>query len=568
MYIRLRSQSEWRLDHKHIHLFEIKYCPNFIFRAVSMKTPTPIDLSAEAVAELKLTLQQSSIDEETKSLLLGLIDFCLWLQFRLQESKISINRLKNLFGLPKQNSVAALKPPEEPISGSSPKNEILHASSKRNESKKPKGHGRRPAQVYTGANVEKINHHLYQPGDPCPTLCGGRLYLARSGSFIRINGGSLVEATRYEIEKLRCQLCGELFSAELPFKDKYDAKSKAVIAVSRYQLGTPMYRLAKFQNHMGVPMPEGTQWQLILEVYEIAKVIFDALIEAAAQVDLFFIDDTWVRILDIIRYNKRQTDKKNKKGTHTSGILAMQEDQKIFLYFSGTQHAGQNLTDVLIKRNADKIPIQMSDALSRNKVDNIETIECHCIEHGKRQFTEIEHYFHEQCQFIIAAIRKIYQFEDVCIEQKMSPADRLAYHQQHSKPVLEELKIYMQAQFDNKIVEPNDSLGKAIRYWLKRWDTLTTFLRVAGAPIHNNLIEQGLKMAILSRKNSLFFKTLKGAEVGSTLMSVIRTASEAGLNPVEYLTALLENKDQIVKEPQNWLPWVYAKAISINQRAA
>ena len=151
----------------------------------------------------------------------------------------------------------------------------------------------------------------------------------------------------------------------------------------------------------------------------------------------------------------------------------------------------------------------------------------------------------------------------------MSPEERLLYHQQHSKLVLDELQCFMEAQFENKVTEPNGSLGKAIRYWLKRWDTLTTFLRIPGAPIHNNLIEQGLKMAILSRKNSLFFKTLKGAEVGSTLMSVIRTAAEAGVNPVKYLAALLENKDQVVKEPENWLPWRYAKATSnLHENAA
>lgn len=530
--------------------------------AILMKAPTPIDLSPEAISQLKETIHQCGIDAKTESLLFGLVDFCLWLQFKLQESKISIGRLKSLFGMPKKSPLTTLANENNSSTDEPPKIDNSHFL------KKPKGHGRKPANAYTHANVEKITHPQYLPGDPCPTECGGKLYLTRAGKFIRIQGGSLVKATRYEIEKLRCQLCGELFSAQLPFQEKYDEKSKAVTAISRYQMGTPMYRLAKFQNTMGVPLPEGTQWQLILEVYQIAKVIFEALIEVAAQVDLFFIDDTWVRILDIIRYNKQQTLKKNKKGTHTSGILAMQGEQKIFLYFSGTQHAGQNLTDVLMKRTTDKIPIQMSDALSRNKVPDMETIECHCIEHGKRQFTEIEHYFPEQCQFIIAAIRKIYQFEDVCIVQKLSPSERLMFHQQHSKPVLEELKAYMLAQFDNRAVEPNDSLGKAIRYWLKRWDTLTTFLKTEGAPIHNNLIEQGLKMAILSRKNSLFFKTLNGAEVGSTLMSVIRTASEAGINPVEYLTALLENKNQVVKEPKNWLPWIVAQTTSGNQKAA
>jgi transposase len=535
-----------------------------------MKAPIPIDLSPEAVAQLKVKIQESQIDAQTQNLLLGLIDFCLWLQFKLTESKISISRLKNLFGLATKkknlndahNNVAVIDVvhPSQPANQSVVSNNIAILPKK-----KRKGHGRNSVNDYTGAAKEKVSHPLYQSGDLCPTECGGKLYLTKAGQFIRVQGGSLVQATNFELEKLRCNLCGELFSPARPFQDKYDARAKAVIAVSRYQMGTPMYRLARFQEYVGVPLPEGTQWQLILDVYEIAHTIFETLLDVAAQDELFFIDDTWVRILDIIRYNKQQVETKKKKGTHTTGILAVRGNRRIYLYFSGTQHAGQNLNDVLENREQTrKLPIQMSDALSRNKVnrESAQTIECHCIEHGKRQFTDIEHYFTEQCHVIIAAIRQIYQFEQVCLDEKMTFDARLAYHQQHSEPVLDELKAYMLSQFETKAAEPGSSLGKAMNYWLKRWDTLTTFLRVTGAPIHNNLIEQGLKMAILSRKNSLFYKTLKGAKVGGTLMSVIRTAAEAGINPVEYLTALLENKDQVVKEPQNWLPWNYVKAIS------
>ncbi len=507
-----------------------------------MKAPTPIDLSHEAVAQLKVKIQESQIDAQTQLLLLGLIDFCLWLQFKLSESKISISRLKNLFGLATKKKINTGVAPNYVAV-----NEETHSSRSANENnasidivmlpnKKRKGHGRNSTKDYTGAVKEKISHPLYQPGDLCPTECGGKLYLSKAGQFIRVQGGALVQATKFDLEKLRCNLCGDLFSSEAPYQDKYDARAKAVIAVSRYQMGTPMYRLARFQEYVGVPLPEGTQWQLILDVYEIVRVIFEALIEIAAQYDLFFIDDTWVRIVDIIRYNKQQVEKKYKKGTNTSGILAMQDNRRIYLYFSGIQHAGQNLSDVLENREqTSKLPIQMSDALSRNKVnrESTHTIECHCIEHGKRQFTDIEHYFPPQCQVLIAAIRQIYQFEQVCLDDKMSPDARLAYHQQHSQSVLDELKVCMLSNFETKVAEPGSSLGKAMNYWLKRWNTLTTFLRVAGAPIHNNLIEQGLKMAILSRKNSLFYKTLKGAKVGGTLMSVFRTAAEAGINPVE-----------------------------------
>ena len=358
-----------------------------------MKTPTPIDLSPEAVDQLKQTIQESKIDPKTCAILLGLIDFCLWLQFKLNESKISINRLKNLFGLAKKNNAEPITVPSTSQDECDSSHETRTTPHEKIESKNPtdstrlkkrKGHGRHSAKDYTGATVEKIKHPKYQSGDLCPLECGGKLYITKAGQFIRIQGGSLVEATKYEIEKLRCNLCGELFAQKPPHDDKYDARAKAVIAVSRYQMGTPMYRLARFQSYVGIPLPEATQWQLILEVYQVAEIIFKTLIKAAAQVDLFFIDDTWVRILDIIRHNKQQTEKKNKKGTHTSGILAMQGGRKIFLYFSGTQHAGQNLTDVLAKRESNKIPIQMGDALSRNKVSNFEIIECHCIEHGKR----------------------------------------------------------------------------------------------------------------------------------------------------------------------------------------
>lgn len=91
-------------------------------------------------------------------------------------------------------------------------------------------------------------------------------YLTKSRRFIRVEGGSLVQATKFELEKLRCNLCSDSFASAPPHQNKYDARAKAVIAVSRYQMGTPMDRLARFQEYVGVPLLEGTQWQLILDL--------------------------------------------------------------------------------------------------------------------------------------------------------------------------------------------------------------------------------------------------------------------------------------------------------------
>lgn len=83
-----------------------------------------------------------------------------------------------------------------------------------------------------------------------------------------------------------------------------------------------------------------------------------------------------------------------------------------------------------------------------------------------------------------------------------------------SGPVMEELHAWLWQQFDDRLVEPNSSLGGAITYMRKHWKKLTLFLRVPGAPLDNNICERALKMAIRHRRNSLFFKTQHGAEVG------------------------------------------------------
>ena len=91
---------------------------------------------------------------------------------------------------------------------------------------------------------------------------------------------------------------------------------------------------------------------------------------------------------------------------------------------------------------------------------------------------------------------------------------------------------------------------------------LTQFLKVEGAPLDNNVLEQCLKISIRHRKNSMFYKTKYGASIGGILASVIYTCILSGINPIEYLTVLQENRDQIIKEPSAYLPWTYEDTLS------
>jgi hypothetical protein len=163
---------------------------------------------------------------------------------------------------------------------------------------------------------------------------------------------------------------------------------------------------------------------------------------------------------------------------------------------------------------------------------------------------------------VIECLREVYRLEAQTQTQGLGPDDRLKFHQTHSQPVLEQLQVWLKNQIEEKKVEPNSGLGKAIGYLLGHWERLTLFLRQAGAPLDNNVTERTLKMAILHRKNSLAYKTQRGAQVGDLFMSLIHTCRLGGVNPFDYLLTLARNAPAVARQPKDWLPWNYLQPSS------
>jgi hypothetical protein len=133
---------------------------------------------------------------------------------------------------------------------------------------------------------------------------------------------------------------------------------------------------------------------------------------------------------------------------------------------------------------------------------------------------------------------------------------------------MEKLHRWLNEQLDQKRVEPNSSLGEAIRYLLKHWNRLTLFLRQPGAPLDNNICERALKKAILHRKNSLFYRTRRGAFVGDLFMSLIHSCFLCAVDPFDYVTQLLRNHGQAAQRPAEWMPWNCQVAVASMGAAA
>jgi transposase len=436
------------------------------------------------------------------------------------------------------------------------------------------GTGRLGAEAYVGAERTECRHEELAVGQRCPVCGQGTLYALPPGVEMRINGQALLSAIRYEVEKLRCSACGQMFTAGLPGgvgAEKYSAQARAVLAVSRYYLGVPGYRLQAYQAMLGVPVPDATQWDQIEVVGDCAYKVFAQMEREAAQGELIFQDDTAARILALIQANRDLvaaaqaqgvSTPTERTGMHTTVLVVQVGEHTAILYYTSRRHAGENLQALLDQRAAGLAkPLAMSDALSSNAVANeAAVIRCHCLAHGRRKFSDLAEVFPYECQVVLDVIRQVFDHDEQARVDALSPEARLAYHQVQSQPLMDELKQWLDKQIDDHLVEPNSALGKAIGYMQGHWETLTRFLSVPGAPLDNNLAERALKLFIRQRNNSLFYKSTHSAYIASVLTSLIATCLYAGVNAVEYLVALQEHRREVWVDPAAWLPWAYARS--------
>ena len=303
--------------------------------------------------------------------------------------------------------------------------------------------------------------------------------------LVRIVGQAPLAATVFSLERLRCGACGQVFTAQEPEgvgPEKYDETAAAMIAQLKYGSGTPFYRLEQLQGQLGIPLPAATQWEVVEEAAELLKPARDELIRQAAQGEVVHNDDTSMRVL---RLTREPSDERT--GVFTSGIVSTGQGWKIALYFTGRQHAGENLADVLQQRARHLgPPIQMCDALSRNVpklAAGVEILLANCLAHGRRQFVEVAANFPDQCRYVLEMLGEVYGHDAEARERGLRPEERLQFHQERSGPVMEKLHGWLEAQFTERKTEPNSGLGKAIKYLLRHWRPLTLFLRQAASAV-------------------------------------------------------------------------------------
>jgi transposase len=537
-----------------------------------MKPPEIVNATQAELDEL-LAKAKPTFSTEQYLLLERVFGTFVYVMLSLQNAKTSIKRFQRmLFGHRtehKRNVLERAAQPGESDGLDAASGPDLPVSLPVPKPSQP-GHGRNAAHDYSGAPIVQCDHPDLESGDRCPECDKGRVYDSPPRSIVKVVGQAPLGATVYKLQRLRCRLCDTVFTAPLPaavaLLPKYDSSCASMIALLRYGNGMPHFRLEGLQASLYVPLPDATQWDIVSKAVPAPRAVFQGLIVQAAQAPLLHSDDTPMKVLSLMAQRaKAEADgiKPAAKAINTSGIVAVLEQHKVVLFFTGHAHAGKNMERVLAHRAQELAPaMQMSDALAANVAGEFKTVLANCLTHGRRQVADVAEQFPEAARHVIEALAEVYKHDATCREDALSAQQRLSFHQEHSKPVMDELERWMHEQFDKRRVEPNSGLGKALRYLIRHWDELTLFLRQAGAPLDNNLCEQILKRAILHRKASMFYKTLTGAEVGDVYMSLIHTCRLCDVNPFEYLNALQHHAQDVIGHAANWLPWNYRQQLA------
>lgn len=546
---------------------------------MTKQPPEILEVDSQQIEELLDRAASNTLRDEDTQLMRNIFESYAEFFQLVGDKNTTIARLRKLmFGLTSEKSKDVLGDDKEDSPSSPPGDEAADdaaddtadpSETDDEDSEPPSGHGRHGADDYPGAKQVEVEHPTLAAGDDCPACSQGTLYEKSPSVLVRFVGQAPLQATVYRMQKLRCHDCGKIFTAPAPEgigDQKYEASAASMIGLLKYGSGLPFNRLERLGWNLGIPLPASTQWDVLQPLVGPAMIAFEQLIREAAQGDVLHNDDTTIKILELMgeRARKATSDDESaseRTGMFTSGVVSLHEGRRIALFFSGRQHAGENLADVL-KLRADELaaPIQMCDGLSRNIPKELETIIANCLVHARRNFVEIYDRFPDECRTVIESFKVVYKNDAQAKKRKMSPAQRLRYHRTKSEQTMNRLHRWLNSQLDDHHVEPNSALGIAINYMLKRWDALTLFLREPGAPLDNNICERALKKSILHRKNSLFYMTENGARVGDLFMSLIYTCELCDANPFEYLTALQNHADQVAEAPEHWMPWNYTDA--------
>lgn len=450
--------------------------------------------------------------------------------------------------------------------------------------KAPKGHGRNGASAFTKA--KHFFHALAAGviGAACKRCGFSEVYGYREKVIICIIGQPLFGAEAHHFGQARCRNCGHIVRADGPATlheglgseyVRYNWSACAMLIVMHYFAGGPFKRLESLHQGWGVPMPDANQWEIVDASDDLLLPLYKALeYYAIQQATNFRIDDTGSMVIALRKQIEAEilalqqlgeSTKDVRTGINATGVYWETPDGPIILFYTGRHHAGE-IVDRLLRHRLLSEPklVKCTDGASKNfdHEQSEKLVEASCNAHALLKFRDIRDKYPAEYAEAGRVYKQVFDNEDQAKALGLGPVDRMLYHRQHSKPLMQQLKAMCQDKLKSKLVEPNSPLWEPLTFVVNQWDRLTRFCEVPGVPLDTNLVEQALIIPVRYLRGSFNYQSEDGAAVGDHLMSLIATARANDVEPVAYLTECLRCHKDLAARPQDYLPWIYRERMA------
>ena len=322
----------------------------------------------------------------------------------------------------------------------------------------------------------------------------------------------------------------------------------AMLLTTKYADGIPLYRFKKMLSRHGVDLPRQTLARWVIQSGELLQPLLNLLRDKLLDYPVLHCDETRLQVL---HEPGRDPTAQSWMWVQSGGP----PDTPIVLFDYSTSRAQEVPLSLL---EGYRGYLMTDDYAGYNAVaaqDGIERLGCWA--HARRKFVDAQKVQPKgktgRADMALNLINKLYGIERDL--KDASEAGRLLDRQQRSRPLLEQLKAWLDKTQPQ--IAGQTALGKAVNYLASNWSKLVRYVEGGQLPIDNNRAENAIRPFVIGRKNWLFSNTPKGATASAQIYSLIETAKANGQEPYAWLRHILERLPSAssVEDYEALLPW-------------
>ena len=343
-----------------------------------------------------------------------------------------------------------------------------------------------------------------------------------------------IQVIRHVRKKYACNCGKTIKTAPLPAQPIPRSMASpgllAHITISKYQDALPLYRQETILQRIGVDIPRATLANWMIQAGTLIQPLINLMQDRLLAYDIIQMDETTVQVL-----------KEDGKAAQSKSYLWLQRggppEQPVVLY-DHDPGRGAGVPMRLLSGFTGYLQTDGYDGYNA-VIANNKLMHVGCMAHARRKFDEAvkaqgKKKKEGKAYRGLALIRKLYRVEKQA--RKLHPEDRHARRQQQARPVLDELRSWLDEVLPQ--VPPTSATGKALSYLHNEWSKLVRYLDDGRLEIDNNGAENAIRPFVVGRKNWLFSASVKGVKASANLYSLIETAKANSLEPYAYLRYL------------------------------